>query len=248
MPARHTLGAASAARVTFWDGKCGDRCSQTSRCQTRLLKVPKRPQRQRLQNHDDGERAATEHSCDQQKPVRPLSQRGHQADQARDEKAESGDEVSQRIEDQGERIQERRRRPEQYPEPRARCRSRTPTRRSAKSATLSPPRPPRWCLPLPTLFASTVVQQSSCQSVSVPQEFTFPWQFRGLGSHGPRAPRGLRRTAAVQVRCSTPQTGTRCLRPQDFGGAREGLISPARRVHPDATRSHYFVGASAELT
>jgi hypothetical protein len=71
-------------------------------------------------------------------------------------------------------------------------------------------------LALPALFASTVLQQSSCQSVSVPQEFIFPRQFRGLGSRG-RGPRGLRRTAAVQGRRRTPQAGTRCLRRQDFG-------------------------------
>jgi hypothetical protein len=49
MPARHALGAS----VTFWGWKVR-RCSQKTRFWTRLLKVPKRPQRQRLQNHDGG--------------------------------------------------------------------------------------------------------------------------------------------------------------------------------------------------
>jgi len=209
------------------------------RSQTRLLEVSKRPQRQRLQNQDDGERAAAQHPCDQQKPVRPFPQRAPQAHQARDEQAKSSDEVSQRVEGQRGRIEELRRPPEQNGErvPKNRepeggrenrrtdGQSQRPSRRPARHAVV-------WLCRRRLHLSSYSNRRANC--------FQYRRNSCSPGNSGvkftrPRVPRRLRCTAAVQRRCRTPQAGTRSLLQQDFWLARaQGLVSP---IEPRVPRS-----------
>jgi hypothetical protein len=82
-------------------------------------------------------------------------------------------------------------------------------------------------LALPTLFSSTVVQQSSCQLPSVPQELIFTQQFRGLGSRG----RGCRADCGALPQCSVDAARPR--QGRDAFGGRISASSCTEISQPD---------------